>query len=200
MIFEDFNPKIHDTFKIANLMYDVDFRTYDIFFKTKNKAILVIKKGLDSESKSKYYKMKIILSSDSRKIIGFLSYYTKKISFLDETFYLFKSLGFLNGFKIFLIYLLDLFVLADFTSDDVYLSEFAIDSSKRGQGLGEKVLTNYINHFKNKGYKKLILDVDFRNTKAKSLYEKLGFKVFNKKKVKIFTFTRGMYNMELVLN
>ena len=52
----------------------------------------------------------------------------------------------------------------------------------------------------------LIYDVDFRtfdlffrNTKAKNLYEKIGFKEFNKKRVKIGKFERGMYNMELKL-
>ena len=41
-------------------------------------------------------------------------------------------------------------------------------------------------------------NVDFRNDGAKALYERLGFKVFNKKRVKIGGFERGMYNMELI--
>jgi hypothetical protein len=34
---------------------------------------------------------------------------------------------------------------------------------------------------------------------TKRLYESMGFKVFNKKRVKVGSFERGMQNMELVL-
>jgi len=39
MIFEDLNLKVHDIDKIANLMYEVDFRTYDFVFKNKSEVI-----------------------------------------------------------------------------------------------------------------------------------------------------------------
>lgn len=45
----------------------------------------------------------------------------------------------------------------------------------------------------------VILDADFRNSGAKALYENLGFKVFNKKRLKIGKFERGMYNLEFKL-
>ena len=69
----------------------------------------------------------------------------------------------------------------------------------RGKGLGTEVLNDLISHAKSNGFKRITLDADFRNEGAKSLYEKLGFNVFNKKRVKIGSFTRGMYNMELKL-
>ena len=46
----------------------------------------------------------------------------------------------------------------------------------------------------------VILDADFRNAGAKRLYEKLGFKQFNQKRVKIASFERGMYNMEFIVS
>ena len=42
MRYENFNPKIHDVFKVAKLVYDVDFRTYDLLFKNPNKALEAI--------------------------------------------------------------------------------------------------------------------------------------------------------------
>ena len=69
----------------------------------------------------------------------------------------------------------------------------------RCEGLGTKVLNEVINYAKDNNFKRVILDADFRNTNAKSLYERLGFKVFNKKRVKLPKFERGMYNMEFIL-
>ena len=31
LIFRDFNPEIHDVYKVAELIYDVDYRTFDYF-------------------------------------------------------------------------------------------------------------------------------------------------------------------------
>ena len=39
MKYEDFNPQIHDINKIATLRYNVDFRTYDKLFNSKEKAV-----------------------------------------------------------------------------------------------------------------------------------------------------------------
>ena len=58
---------------------------------------------------------------------------------------------------------------------------------------------NVLEYAKSKNYDRVILDVDFRNESAKKLYESLGFKEFNKKRVKIGSFERGMYNMEFNL-
>jgi ribosomal protein S18 acetylase RimI-like enzyme len=82
---------------------------------------------------------------------------------------------------------------------DLYLAEIAIDESQRGKGLGKKVIQDVIEYARSKNFKRVILDADFRNKGAKKLYESLGFKVFNKKRVKIASFERGMYNMEFNL-
>ena len=44
--YETFNPAIHDTRKVATLIYDVDFRTFDKLFKSETKAIDTIQKDL----------------------------------------------------------------------------------------------------------------------------------------------------------
>ena len=81
----------------------------------------------------------------------------------------------------------------------MYLAEIAIDESQRGQGLGRKVVCDVIKYAKSKNFKRVIIDADFRNKGAKKLYESIGFKEFNKKRVKIASFERGMYNMEFNL-
>ena len=184
--YETFNPKIHDVFKVAKLFYDVDFRTFDMLFKSEEKAIETIANDFKKEKTDDYFK--VILNNDNQ-IIGLLILYTSKTS---HKLY-FKSP------KLVIVDILDHFVLCDICDDDLYLAQIAIDSSLRGQGLGRKVIFDVIDYAKSKNYKRVTIDADFRNVGARKLYETLGFKEFNKKRVKIGSFERGMHNMELIL-
>ena len=186
MNYETFNPKIHDVFKVAKLVYEVDFRTFDMLFKKQDDAIKTIEKDLRKGKTDEYFKVVLDGNDD---IIGILIIYTSKTS---HKFY-FKSI------KLLIVDILDHFVLCDIKKGDLYVAEIAIDERLRGQGLGRKVLFDVIDYAKSKNYKRVILDADFRNTGAKALYENIGFKVFNKKRLKIGSFERGMSNMELIL-
>ena len=75
----------------------------------------------------------------------------------------------------------------------------AIDESLRGQGLGRQVVLDVIDYARSKNLNRVTIDADFRNAGAKKLYERIGFNIFNKKRVKIGSFERGMQNMELIL-
>ena len=185
MKYETFNPDKHDLFKVAKLVYDVDFRTFDMLFKNQDSAIKTIARDLPKRGLGDYFK--VILNDD--EIIGVLMIYNSRVS---HKFY-FKS------FKLLIVDILDYFVLADIRDDDLYIAEIAIDSKLRGQGIGRKVIGDVIDYARRKGYKRVIIDADFRNKGAKRLYEKIGFRKFNKKRVKIGKFERGMYNMELKL-
>ena len=184
--YENFDPKIHDVRKVATLVYDVDFRTFDMLFKNSDKAISTIEKDLRKHEVSG--NLKVVLNDDD-EIVGMIMPYISKMPY-DWRF---KSL------KLVIVDILDYFVLCDIEKDDLYLAEIAIDGSQRGQGLGKQVLADVINYAKSKNLNRVILDADFRNTGAKRLYESIGFKVFNTKRVKIGSFERGMYNMELIL-
>lgn len=186
MKYETFNPQQHDTSKVARLVYDVDFRTFDMLFKNTDKAIKTIQKDLYKRQIDDYFK---VVLNDDNEIIGILIIYTSKTS---HKLYL-KSL------RLLIVDILDYFVLCDIKKDDFYIAEIAIDESMRGQGLGKTVLLDAIDYARKKGYYRATLDADFRNTAAKALYQRLGFKVFRKKQVKIGSFLRGMSNMELIL-
>ena len=43
LIFRDFNPEIHDVYKVAELIYDVDYRTFAHVFKSKDEGVEAIK-------------------------------------------------------------------------------------------------------------------------------------------------------------
>ena len=175
----NFDSKIHDVTKIATLRYNVDFRTYDKIVSSKEKAIEVIGKHM---GKDEY--IKVIY--DDEDIIGMLTVYTHDKQ--PKTH--FKSLKLLS------VEILDYFVICDIKKDDIYIAEIAIDENQRSKGYGTRVIEDVIDYARKNGYKRVILDADFRNPKAKALYEKLGFKVYDKKSF----LKRGMYNMEFKLS
>ena len=183
--YQKFNPKTHDVLKVAQMVYDVDFRTFDMLFKDKGKAIKRISKSLLDEDLDTF----LVILDDDENVIGILIYYISKF---PKHFY-FKSL------RLLIVDILDYFVLCDVNPGDLYVAEIAIDKSLRGNGLGRKVLSEVIDYAKSQNLNRVILDADFRNVEARFLYEKMGFKIFNKKRVKIGKFERGMYNMELRL-
>lgn len=175
MEYVTFDPKIHDSKMIAALMYEVDFRTFDKLFKSRDKAVSAIEKSLKKDEC-----IKVIFDND--ELIGMLIFYTHNRKVKSS----FKSL------KLLIVDILDYFVLCDIEKDDFYIAEIAIRKNYQSKGYGTKILKEVLEYAENNNYERVILDADFRNTKAKALYERLGFKVFNKKSF----LGRGMYNME----
>lgn len=182
MRYETFNPSRHDIFKVASLVYDVDFRTFDLFFKSSEDAIRRISETLRDEDSDTF----LVILDDDDEIIGILIYCISRF----PNRFSFKS------FRLLLVDILDYFVLCDVKPGDFYIADLAFLKSLRGQGLGSRAISDIIEYAKNEGLNRVILDCDFRNVNARKLYGKMGFEVFNKKRVKIGRFERGMYNME----
>lgn len=185
MKYETFNPEIHDLAKVSKLFYDVDFRTFDMLFKSPEAAIKSISKILKDEDTETF----TVILDDDENVIGILIY------FMDSfpIHFTFKSL------RLLIVDILDYFVLCDVGPGDLYIADLAIDDSLRGQGIGRKVLGDVIEYARQENLNRVILDADFRNEGAKKLYEKVGFKEFNKKRLKFLNFERGMHNMEFIL-
>ncbi len=62
-------------------------------------------------------------------------------------------------------------------NSDLYIDEIAVSNTARGQGIGTKLLQHA---FSMKGFNAYYLEVLSKNTNAKRLYERLGFKVYKK--------------------
>ncbi len=202
MIFEKFNPEIHDYHKLASLTYDVDFRTYEKVFKNKDIALFAIEEEMIltfKKDNNENYSFYVILD-DHRQIIGMVKISKGETHHLiQDSLFLFKNLRFSEASKLSYISLLDSLVLSKVNNNDLYIGEIAINPENRGQGLGKLVINKIIKYAKNKGYKRVVLDADFRNLGALKLYESLGFSVFNQKSSKILDSQRGMYNLEYIL-
>lgn len=253
MIFEEFNPKIHDYHKVAEFIYSVDFRTYDEVFKTKENAIISIEDLLLIEEEDIEYnndinrsnsKLYVVLDDtdfesfnsdnannngisgirdkynnsidisidvnneknaennqyNSKNIIGMLQIVKgKKKSLFGDILFVMTKLKSFQALRFSYMYLLDSLVLANLNEDDLYIAEIAIDECKRGKGLGTKIIKKVIKKAKEKGFKRVVLDTDLRNTGAAKLYESIGFRKFDEKCAKFLKKDRGMCNMEYIL-
>lgn len=202
MIFEKFNPEIHDYHKLASLTYDVDFRTYEKVFKNKDIALFALEDEMllnFKKASNENYSFYVILD-DYRKIMGMVKISKGEThNLIQDSLFLFKNLRFSEASKLSYISFLDRLVLSKVNNNDLYIGEIAINPENRGQGLGKLVINKIIKYAKNEGYKRVVLDADFRNLGALKLYESLGFSVFNQKSSKILDPERGMYNLEYIL-
>ncbi len=181
MNFEKFDSKEHSVNQVADLIYDIDHWTFDSLYKNKESAVKDISRDLLNHDHDDLY---VIVCKG--EIIGIIVLWINKrpsfIQYLKE----------FTSFKLLAIDILDYFVISDVNEDEIYIAELGISSKCRGKGIGSKVISKVIEKASEDNFKKVKLDADFRNTGAKRLYEKLGFKVFNKKEI----FKRGMYNLE----
>ena len=208
MIFREFDPDIHDVYKVAELVYDVDERTFANIFPSRAEGIEAIKErllydfSLDGEDDNELYY--VFFDDDDveeENIVGMFnggkgvthSHYRYSLS-------LFKHLKFSHALGLAKVNFLDSFVLVDVESDDFYICELAVLSAYRGKGYGKQALTQLIQMARDLDCKRVVLDADFRNDGAYRLYSSFGFKVFKKKCFKHFGIKRGMRNMELILD
>jgi ribosomal protein S18 acetylase RimI-like enzyme len=73
----------------------------------------------------------------------------------------------------------------------------AVDEEFRGEGIGSLILNDAIRKADREGCQRVVLDVALDNVRAKQLYEKIGFQVYNKKSFPWWGKRIGMFNMEL---
>ena len=188
LIFRDFNPEIHDVYKVAELIYDVDYRTFKHVFKSKDEGVEAIKNRLllidfaddaEVDENDLFYVFFDDEDKDEKEIIGmFNGGKGVQHSLFGDIKNQFKTLGF---------------------SEALGLSKVSFMDNQRGKGYGTEALDQLIQLAKDLDCKRVVLDADFRNDGAFRLYSSKGFKVFKKKSFGIPGKKRGMRNMELIL-
>ncbi len=205
MIFEEFDPEVHDLHQVAELVFDVDLRIFRRVFKSKENAISAIEKKLLAEykflKKSPDFDLYVIFNKeDPSKLLGIiLVSLGKNFSFSKEVFYLFKYLDFINATRFSMVKYIDKKTLSKVNEKDLYIAEIATKTSERCKGVGRAILQHFLVRAKELGFKRVVLDVDLKNNKALKLYESMGFKVFDKKKFQYGSHMKETYNMEYVI-
>ncbi len=208
LIFRDFDPEIHDIKVVAELIYDVDYRTFKHVFKSKEEGVLALSHRLEYEfaedaedDGSLFYVFFDDEDTEEKNIIGmFNGGKGVQHSYFKDIVESFKHLKFSEALGLSKVNFMDKFVLVDVEEDDFYICELAICDGNRGKGYGKQALYQLIDLARELGCKRVVLDADFRNDGAYRLYSSLGFKVFKRKAFGFPGKKRGMRNMELILD
>ena len=199
MIIEKLNIKKHNTYKVAELLYETDHDIFNFFYQNKantahklEKLIILGDNNLGHEN--------IYVVTQNELVIGVLLYFSGNHHKLGELKFLFNNLNIIDAFRFLLIDLKDTLILSHLEKCDFYLAGVAVDEKFRGQGVGSLILNKGIDMARQKGCKRVVLDVALDNPGAKRLYERTGFKVFDKRSYPWFGGRIGMFNMELIIN
>jgi ribosomal protein S18 acetylase RimI-like enzyme len=198
MKFEKLDIKRHSTHKVAELLYETDRTIFNFFYQNKANTALILEK-LVRVGKNNLGHENIYVVTQNGVVIGVLLYFKGDHHKFRELKFLFNNLNFIDAFRFFLIDLKDSLILSHLKKCDFYVAGVAVDEEFRGQGVGSVILDKGINMARQRGCERVVLDVSLDNMGAKRLYERIGFKVFNKRSYPWFGGRIGMFNMELTI-
>jgi Acetyltransferase (GNAT) family. len=151
MKFELFDSKKHPIDEIANIIYDIDFRTYEMFYKNKKSTIKDISKLLLKDDYSEnFYVIKI-----KDEVVGIITFWVNEgHSHID----LFKSF---IPLRLFIIYFMQYSVVNDVNPGDIHITELGISSKCRGKGIGSKVINEVLAYGRQNNFKKSYIGCRF---------------------------------------
>jgi ribosomal protein S18 acetylase RimI-like enzyme len=201
MQFEKLDVEKHNPFQVAELIYEADKDTFDFFYRNKEKSAVVIEKLVLADVNNLNHQHIYVVSDDENQLLGVaVIHHGKRAFFIDELKSIFKNLNLMDALRYTMISALDKIFLSDLEERDSYLAILAVDEAHRGRGIGSFILQKVVELMEKHSSNRAVLDVDIDNPSALRLYEKVGFRIFNKKILSLGGFKKGVYNMEYVFH
>lgn len=185
---------------IAGLIYETDVELFNLYFNGKENAADKIEKMIISGKNSLGYENIQVVTSEEAEVYGVLVSYRGGKSFKKDLKRYFQSLSFFDAVRFALLDLSDKLICARLKEDDYYIAKVAVSGESRGKGIGTYILEKALEHARQNGCRRAVLDVDIDNTGALKLYKRFGFNEFGKKQILWFGGKIGVYNMEYKLN
>ena len=179
----------HDLNKVSELIYETELTIFkQLLGKDEKEATENIKNLVKSGNNYFGYENIHVVCGDDESMMGILvSFSGKETSSWNDLKAYFRILNFYNFLKCAVKgTLINRSLTASLDKNDYYLSNIAVDPQYRGQGIGTYILKNAVKTAEDKGCKRVLLDVTFKNKGAKRLYERFGFKVYSKNTPKLF--------------
>jgi len=164
---------------VVRIFYDAFERKITAFIKSKEKAISIYEKSLNTD--------RIILAVEDKKITGMAGLHYDDRNFTDIKYGMLKR--YYSPLKSFFMYWGLRLMTPKIKEGTVRIDSLAVDKSYRGKGIGTKLIEAVIEFARQNGYSQVLLEVVDTNPKAKVLYERMGFKV--KKKVNFYFLIRS---------
>ncbi len=192
----------HNPQMVSELIFETDKGLFGKFL-DKNRTDAVTKlKNLIIAQNNAYSHENIYVAEDEKGAIKgvLVAFRGDEIFFMKELKVFRDTLEFKNFLKIMMIKpIYDKITASTIENDDFYIGNVAVNPDMRGQGIGTEILNDSLKIAREKNCKRVLLDVVFKNVKAKKLYLKLGFLVCGEKKYKWLSDDEGTYGMDYSL-
>jgi len=199
MYLQKMDKKKHDSFKVAEIIYEADSETFDFFFGNKKNASQKIGILVQEGDNNLGYQQIYVVTND-QEIVGVMVYSAgKKMGNIQELKVLFHNFNILDSLRFIMIEIIDNIFLSRLEEDDFYYAIVAVDENSRGQGIGSFILEEGIKLAREKGCRRAVLDVDIENEGALRLYQRVGFRKFNERILSLPWWKKGAFNMEYLL-
>jgi len=195
-----FNPLVHDINLVAGLIYETDSETFEFYFNNRQNAVKIIGKLVEAGKNNLGHENIYVVTNTENKIFGVLviSFGSGKSIFGNFSLYN-KVFNLRIAFKLVLFDMVDSIFCASIDNCDLYLASVAVNYDCRGKGVGKFILKKSLDIAKKNKCKRAVLDVDIYNEAALGLYQKFGFKIYDKKILPWIGGKKGIYNMEFCL-
>jgi ribosomal protein S18 acetylase RimI-like enzyme len=141
-----------------------------------DKAKEAMRRSLDHQS--------CFVAYEQEQLMGILGYQIGKKAFIDPKLKEYQEIfGFKKGIKRYF----NMGALYHRTkADELYISDISVSAQARGKGIGTELLKVVEQHALDNGLRILTLAVIGPNTRAKALYERIGFVVTKKQDIRPF--------------
>ncbi len=185
---------------IANGIYFNERNLFDFLFNDKDKAIVAIKKLINSEYVNEYhgYFITVIYDEDPEQIEGFvISYGVNQIP-KDSTFHAFKNTKQFSIPLVLLNRVVDNFKFLS-NKDDYVIRQVYVLEEFRNKGHGSRLIKKSIQKARQNNAENVLLDVEYGNEYFLNFCKNLGFKEYNKRLNRLKRTVNG-YKLKYELN
>lgn len=192
----------YDINQISEMIYETDQNLFSTFLdKDPVQAVAKLKKLIES-GKNCYGHEHIYLAEDENGniqgvLVGFRG---DEIGFVQEAKIFKATMPYKDFLKLtFIKPVYDRLTASSIQEDDFYIGNLVVSANLRGKGIGSKIIEQSFELAREKGCKRVLLDVIFENHGAKKLYERIGFKKCCEKNLWWSSKSEGTYGMEYTL-
>lgn len=189
----------HDLDKVSKLIYETELSLFTpLLGRSEDEALKNLKTLIKRGNNSFGYENIHVAVDEDENMLGILVAFSGRETSLWNDFKAFSKVLSLMEFLKYVVKgtIINELLTASVGKNDYYLSNVGVDPAFRGQGIGTYILENAYEIAKEKGCKRVILDVTFKNEGALRLYERFGFKIYGKTSGKWLWKDQGTYNME----
>lgn len=193
----------HDIQLISEMIYETDNNLFGIFLdKDPVKAVIKLKKLIEAGNNCYGHEHVYVAEDEHGTIQGILvAFRGDEIKFSEEAKIFKATMHFKDFLKLtFIKPCYDKITASSIDADDFYIGNLVVSNGLRGQGIGSKIIEQTFKLGMEKKCKRVLLDVIFENINAKKLYERIGFRVCNEKRLWWSNKSDGTYGMEYLLN